>query len=84
MVSEAVSSQRIVVALDMPHKAEAILSGIGKRHRVFLENLEKQKYIYLVEAEQIGYKLKELLKAKPSGKKLDDIGAVEDKLKNIL
>ncbi|HDZ77040.1 MAG TPA: hypothetical protein ENH41_03045 [Candidatus Omnitrophica bacterium] len=84
MVSEAVSSQKLVIALDMPHKDEAILSDIGKRHRLFLENLEKQKYIYLVEAEQIGYKLKELIKTKPNGKKLDDVGAVENKLKNIL
>ena len=84
MVSEAVNSQKKVVAIDMLYRAEAILSGAGRRHRAFLENLEKQKYIYLVEAEQIGYKLKELLKTGPGGKKLNDISAVENKLKNML
>lgn len=84
MVSEAVSSGKLVVVVDTSHKTEAIPSGINIRHRRFLENLKEQGYIHLIDADTIGYKIKEILTKRPPVKALCDRMVVAEKIREIL
>lgn len=76
MVSEAASSGKYVVVIDA--------CGIGRRHREFLVNLNKEGYIYLSKADNLGNIIEKIQREKPGIKTLNDKQAVAAKLAELL
>ena len=80
MVSEAVSSGRPVLVFRPKIKG----LGGGARHRLFLENLEREGYIYIVEPLELAGKIKELYLNPPAIKMLDDRQRIQESIKKLL
>ena len=80
MVSEAVSSGRLVLVF-LP-KTKGL--GLGAKHRLFLENLEREGYIYVVEPKGLAGKIKELSLNRPPIKMLDDRQRIQERIKKLL
>ena len=80
MVSEAVSSGRPVLVFRPKTKGR----GLGAKHRLFLENLEKEGYIYIVEPSGLAGKIKELYLTPPAIKMLDDRQRIQEVIKKLL
>lgn len=76
MVSEAINSGKYVVVFDAP--------GLRKKHRLFLEELAANEYIYLTKPENIKKTIVNILKDKPVIKKLPDNIIVREALSKIL
>lgn len=76
MISEAVSSNRYVFVF---------ASGcLNKRRRMFLENLQEGKYIYLIEAQALGSAIEDVWLSKPMINILKDNQKVKEAIKAIL
>ncbi len=71
MISEAASSGKYVVVFD---------ARVNRKHRRFLDNLAREKYIYLVKPENILSALDKIVKEKPAIKILNDCQAIKEKL----
>ena len=68
MISEAANSGKYVVVFQQP--------GLGRRHRLFLENLEAKKIIYLCAVDKLAGEITRLLREKPAVRKTEDNAAV--------
>lgn len=71
MISEAASSGKYVIVF---------AAVVNRKHRKFLDNLAKGKYIYLVEPENILLVLNKIIQEKPAIKILNDRQAIKEKL----
>lgn len=76
MISEAVSSQKYVLVLDLP--------GLGKRHQRFLRHFTQNKYIYLIKPLDLNSTVEKLWLNKPPIKTLRDNFIIAEALKKIL
>lgn len=76
MISEALSSRKYVVVLD--------LEGLGRKHRSFLSSLASSGYIYLAKPQNLIFTLEGILKSNPEIKILDDNRAIIEKLSRII
>jgi lauroyl/myristoyl acyltransferase/mitochondrial fission protein ELM1 len=68
MISEAANSGKYVVVFQQP--------GLGRRHRLFLENLAAKKIIYLCAVDKLAGEITRLLREKPAVRKTEDNAAV--------
>ena len=75
MVSEAASSKKYVLIFQE--------SGLSKKHSRFLENLAKENYIYLTDAQNLAQKIKEITQNHPEIKTLDNNSKINEYLTNI-
>ncbi len=79
MVSEAASSGKYVVAFRLKSRA------LGKtRHEIFLENLERDGYIYIADTYNLENKITEILIHHPPIKKLDDSAKIKGAIEKLL
>lgn len=76
MVSEAVSSGRYVVVFDP--------GRLNRRHRIFLEHLSSEGYIYLTDAQRTGSLIEGLLEKRPAAKALGDSERVSEAIARLI
>jgi KDO2-lipid IV(A) lauroyltransferase len=76
MISEAATSGRYVLVFQG--------RGLNRRHRLFLENLSRNKYIYTAEARGIGIVLEDIWRSRPQLNMLKDSVKIKDALARIL
>ena len=77
MISEAASAGRYVVVFGQDNR-------LGKRHRRFLNNLNRNGYIYLCQAASFREKINDIISIKPPIKVLQDNLVVRERLKELL
>lgn len=76
MISEAVNSKKYVLVF----RAQ----GLDKKHRRFLDNFAKNKYIYLVEPGDLGQGIEDIWRSRPPTYTLRDNLLVKEAIKKIL
>ncbi len=76
MISEAVNSQKYVLAFDS--------FGLDKKHRLFVRSLEKNKYLYLSKPGNLSGAIEDILKNTPLTRPLRDNFLVSEAIKKIL
>jgi len=76
MISEAVNSKKYVLVFNS--------SGIGIRHKRFLNYFIKNKYIYLVESEDLAQTIEDIWVKKPPIHTLEDNLLVSEAIKKII
>jgi len=76
MISEAVSSKKYVIVFNS--------GGLSSKHRRFLNNFSKNKYIYLTEPGQIGGIIKDLYANRPQVRNPEDRFLVAEALKKLI
>ncbi len=80
MVSEAVSSGKYVLVFRP--KAKGLCPGA--KHLLFLDNLEREGYVYIVEPIGLAEKIKELSLNRPPIKILDDRQRIRERIEKLL
>ena len=76
MISEAVNSKKYVLVF----KAQ----GLDKKHRRFLDNFAKSKYIYLVEPGDLGQGIEDIWRSRPQIQGLKDNLLIREAINKIL
>jgi mitochondrial fission protein ELM1 len=76
MISEAVTSGRQVLVIDLP--------GLSKKHRRFLDNFAREKYIFLVKPEGLAEAVQNARRIKTPARILNDNEVVKEALKKTL
>lgn len=76
MISEAVISKKYVIVFKSP--------GLDKKHRRFLDYFAQNKYIYLIEPDELERTIEFIKKNKPEVNILKDGSIVSESLKKIL
>jgi len=76
MISEAASSNKYVTVFKE--------KGLSKKHQRFLDNMQRNKNIYLVEAGELGSKISEILRNKPKIVTLKDKENIGEAIRNLL
>lgn len=81
MVSEAASSGKYVGVFKLIPKS---FKNIKTRHEAFLNNLNREGYIYILKPESIADKVKEVFQNRPAIKRLDDRALVGEAVRKLL
>ena len=76
MISEAVSSKKYVLVLDLP--------GLGRRHQRFLRHFAKNKYIYLIKPSDLCNTIEDIWLRKPAIHTPRDNFVISEAIKKIL
>ncbi len=76
MVSEAVSSKKCVFVFRE--------DGLSSKHRRFLEHFSNNKYIYIIDASNLGRQIEGVWQKRPALKTLNDNSLIREAIKNIL
>ncbi|MFH0790280.1 MAG: ELM1/GtrOC1 family putative glycosyltransferase [Candidatus Omnitrophota bacterium] len=76
MVSEAAASKKYVVVFNA--------DGLGRKHRRFLKNFAENKYIYLIEPEELGQTIRHIWLDKPNVNSPEDNFLVKQAIRKIL
>lgn len=76
MISEAVSSKKYVIVFNA--------YGLGLRHKRFLNNFSKNKYIHVCEYDELGYTIEKIWRERPAIYTLRDNFLVKEAIKRML
>ncbi len=76
MVSEAAASKKYVVVFNA--------DGLGRKHKRFLKNFAENKYIYLIEPEELGQTIRHIWLSKPKVYSPEDNSLVKQAIRKVL